>query len=475
MEKISVKEATIINFISKYSNVIIQLLLNAILARLLTPDDYGIVAVITVFTGFFTLIADMGVGPAIIQNKTLNNDDVSSIFNFTVISGIVVTIIFCSLSYPISLFYRDDIYISLVILMSLGILFNVLNIVPNALLMKEKKFRLVAIRTVSITVICGIVTIILAYLGLKYYAIVINSILIGLFTFLFNFYSVRIKLVWKINKNSLYKIKHYSIYQFGFSFINYFSRNLDNLLIGRLLGQVALGYYDKAYKLVLYPVSNLTHVITPILHPILSDHQEDKIYIYLQYKRIIKILSLLGVFITVYCFFASREVILVMYGTQWEKAIPSFQILSLTIWIQMVVSSSGTIFQSLGETKALFRAGYITTSINVIGIIIGLILGKIETISLMICITFFINFFMTFIILIKIVMRQSLKDFFSLFISDIIIAFLMIIGLYLWSYIKIENILVSAIAKFLVAFIFYSIGLILTKEFKLIKLFIGKS
>ena len=76
------------------------------------------------------------------------------------------------------------------------------------------------------------------------------------------------------------------------------------------MGEVALGYYDKAYRLMLYPVQNLTHVITPVLHPILSDYQDDYDKIYSQYVKVVKILSLLGVFILVFCFFSAKEIIL---------------------------------------------------------------------------------------------------------------------------------------------------------------------
>lgn len=264
------------------------------------------------------------------------------------------------------------------------------------------------IRTVVITLISGIITIILAYLKFKYFAIVINSILIAFFTFIFNFWSSNIKFKLVLNKGSLIKIRGYSTYQFAFSFINYFSRNLDNLLIGKVLGQAALGFYDKAYKLMLYPVGNLTHIINPVLHPILSDYQNDKKYIYFQYKRIVKILSLLGVFVTIYCFFAAEEAILIMFGEQWGNSIPTFKILSLTIWTQMIMSSSGTIFQLLGETKVLFKSGIITTCINVIGIIIGLLLGNIESVAFMILLTFSINFIITFIILIQQVIEYTL-------------------------------------------------------------------
>lgn len=475
MDSISIKQATIINFISKYSNVFIQLILNGILARLLTPDDYGIVAVISVFTVFFTLIADMGIGPAIIQNKDLSKKDITSIFKFTVYSSIVISFLFVLFSILMVNFYQNKIYFPLGILMSISILFNVINIVPNAILMKDKRFKLVGIRTVCITLFCGIITVVLAYFNLKYYAIVINSILLASLTCCFNLFITKISIRGKISKKSLLKIYKYSTYQFGFSFINYFSRNLDNLLIGRYLGQQPLGYYDKAYKLVLYPVSNLTHVITPVLHPILSDYQNNRKYIYEQYTKIIKILSLIGVFITVYCFFASKEAILIMYGPQWVQSIDSFRILSITIWLQMISSSSGTIFQSLGETRALFKSGYITTSINVIGIIIGLFLGKIETISLMILFTFSINFIITFYILVKKVLKHSLKDFFKLFIPEIFISIIMSIALIIASKYQFSNVLISAVYKFIIAISSYFIGLFLTNQTNFLKNIIKKS
>lgn len=111
MEEINIKKATIINFFSKYSNIFIQLLLNSILARLLTPDDYGIVAIITVFISFFTVIADMGIGPAIIQHKDLSKKQISDIFIFTVFVGLLVSIGFILFSYPLAMFYDNRVYI----------------------------------------------------------------------------------------------------------------------------------------------------------------------------------------------------------------------------------------------------------------------------------------------------------------------------------------------------------------------------
>ena len=120
------------------------------------------------------------------------------------------------------------------------------------------------------------------------------------------------------------------------------------------MGDEKLAYYSKGYTLMLYPIQNLTFVISPVLHPILSDHQNDKNYIYNKYIKVTKLLSLLGVFISAFCFSASREIVLIMYGNQWENAVLCFKILSLSVFSQIVSSTAGSIFQSLGKTKLMF-------------------------------------------------------------------------------------------------------------------------
>lgn len=468
MSNISIKKAVLINFISKYSNVLIQLIINSVLARLLTPDDYGIVAIITIFIGFFTIIADMGIGPAIIQYKDLNKRQISDIFIFTFFIAILISIVFIGFSYPLSIFYNNKVYIPLGIILSIGIFFNILNIVPNSLLLKDKQFKALGIRNVIVTMIGGIITIVLALNGAKYYALVINSAFVGFLTFIFNYFYSKLKIYFSFSFESIKKIKDFSTYQFAFNFINYFSRNLDNLLIGKFMGQVALGYYDKAYKLMLYPVQNLTHVITPVLHPILSDYQNDRNRIYNEYVKIVKLLSLLGIFFSVFSFFASDEIINIMFGNQWSNSILSFKILSVSICIQMILSSSGTIFQATGETRKLFLAGAIGAIFNIIGIIVGVIMGKIEYVACGIVIAYIINFIAGYYILINKVFHKSLLKFLLNFKSTIIIGLICSISSLIFN-IKIYNVFISVLYKLTICTISYIIGLLMTKEAKFMK------
>uniref|UniRef100_UPI0026EB6775 oligosaccharide flippase family protein n=1 Tax=Alkalibaculum bacchi TaxID=645887 RepID=UPI0026EB6775 len=258
-KSMSIRKATTINFFGKYTNIFVQLIYSAILARILSPEDFGVVAVVTVFTTFFSLIANIGIGPAIIQHRNIDEEDINHLFSLTIYIGLVIGILFALFSIPISIFYDDSVYIPIGALLAISLLFNTVNIVPNSLLLKAQRFKLVNLRLVLVSVLSAIPTIILALIGFKYYALVIHSILVSFITFIWNFSTVKLKFVLKINTDSYKKIKGFSSYQFAFSLVNYFSRNLDNLLIGKFVGNSALGFYDKSYRLMLYPVQNLTH------------------------------------------------------------------------------------------------------------------------------------------------------------------------------------------------------------------------
>lgn len=464
----SIKKAVLINSIAKYSNVIIQLVINSILARLLTPKDFGIVAVIMVFISFFNILADMGIGPAIIQNKELDDKNISDIFLFTIFSAIAMSIAFAIFSYGIAAFYDDSIYIKLGRLLSLSVFFNIANIVPNSLMLKQKEFKTIGMTAVSVNVIVGSITIMLAMKGASYYALIINSIITNLLLFSINFRNSKIKIYFNYRRESIKLIRSYSMYQFGFNFINYFSRNLDNILIGKFIGKDSLGFYDKAYKLMLYPLQNLTFVITPVLHPILSEHQNDKEIIYSYFIKVIKLLSLIGIYVGVICFFCSNEIIRILYGKGWEDSIPAFKILSISIWVQIISSCSGSIFQATGRTKELFKCGVVTSISTVTGILLGVSTKNIEYVSIGVVAAFFINFGVICYILVYGVFQKSIMNFIKNLYSSIIIAGLMIFVLSIIQ-IKIENSLISVLIKGVIGTIVYLFGLFITKEYIFIK------
>ena len=453
MQNISIKKASLINAVAKYSTVLLSIVFSAILSRILTPQDYGIVAIVTVFTLFFNVLADMGLGTAIIQRKDLSEEDTNHIFSFSIYIAIVLGVVFIGLSYPISIIYKNSVYISICTILSISVFFNTLNMIPNAVLLKQKRFILVGLRLIIVTLLTYGITIFLAYKGFKYYALVIQSVSAAFLTFIWNFKSVHLRPVLKINFATIKSISSYSGFQFAFNLITYFSRNLDKFIIGERLGDVQLGHYDKAYRFMLYPVQNLTHVITPALHPILSDYQDDKEYIYKQYIKILKFLSLLGILVSIVCIWNSKEIILLVFGDQWTETVRCFYFLSFSIWAQMVCSSTGSIYQSLGDTRRLFYSTIINTLLTTALIFVGLFIGRnIQTISLCVSVSYILHFFPAFYLLIKSSFKIRFLSFIKKMVPDFIIYFFMLLFVILipidFCYSNIINLLLKSVISF---------------------------
>ena len=463
--------------LSKYSRVFFSIFIGAVLARLLTPAEFGIVAMVSVFLSFFNLLSNFGIGPAVVQNKDLTDDEISSIFSFSILFGLFLAIIFYFSAPIIASYYHNDTILNIARVMSIAILFQSLQVVPNAINRKKLRFKEIGIISISSYVFSGIIAIILAYKGFSYYALVINSIISGLLLFVANYFLDPIKISFRIQISAIKKIARFSTFQFFFSFINYFSRNADNLLIGKYFNMSALGFYDKAYKLMMMPVQNLTHVITPVLHPVLSKHQDDKKVIYNAYYKIVQLLATIGFPLSIFLFFSATEIITIIYGPQWIESIPVFKLLALTVSIQIVLSSTGSIFQATNRTDLLFYAGLIGTVLMLSGIGYGIFIGgNLVDVGIGLLIAFTINFFQALYLLVKFSLGFSYLRFLKVFIFPVTVSITLAIVFSFFSAIGIDNLFLSLILKIIIAILILGIFIFFSNEHKVLlnKYFISK-
>ena len=241
--------------IAKYSGIIISLIVMAVLARLLRPDDFGVMAIATVIINFFNIFTNIGFSSAIIQNKRLTPKDINNIYMFTIWLGIILSILFFFSAWGIASYYRDNQLIHICHLLSISLFFSAVSIVPNTLFYKNKNFKFIAYRTFFIQFSVGILSIIAALLGAGLYTLTIQPILSSALILGVSLKKYPQKIQWTVGIESVKKIWNYSIYQFLFNVVNYFTRNLDKLLIGKYMGMTPLGYYEKSYTGVA-PVSN---------------------------------------------------------------------------------------------------------------------------------------------------------------------------------------------------------------------------
>lgn len=456
--------------LSKYIGIVISLVVAGVLARLLSPDDFGVVAIATVIIAFFGIFTDMGVSPAIVQHKSLTENDLTNIFSFTFWTGIAVSLLFFAASWPIASYYSSPILRTLCQLLSINLFFASANIVPGALFYKNKEFKFIAIRSFIIQLAAGAGAVTAAFCGAGLYALLINPILSSILIFAISFYRYPQKLRLTFGIPTIRKIFSYSAYQFLFNIICYFSRNLDKLLIGKHMGMSPLGYYEKSYRLMMLPLQNITQVITPVMHPIFSDFQNDKERLATSYERIVRFLAFIGLALSVGLFFTAQEVTLIIFGDQWMPSVPVFRILALSVGVQIILSSSGSIFQAAGDTRSLFICGLFSSVLNVTGMLLGVFyFGTLTAVATCIVITFTINFVQCYWQMYHVTFHRKALPFIKQLISPICASAVMAICLIpLQSVMEGINIILSLVVKGVVGCIVFAAYIQLTHEYDII-------
>lgn len=436
--------------LSKYANLLVSLLVTAILSRLLLPEQFGVVAIATVVVSFLSIFADVGFTSTIIQFKNLEQQDLSKLFSISFYLAVVLSSFVFFGSGLLANYYYDDVLLKPICqLLAIHLFFNTLSVVPNAIFYREKLFKQIAIRSTIAQVLGGILAVGWALNYGNVFALVINPILSSFLIFIISYRRFPLRFQFIFSLKSIAHTFRYSLYQFLFNIINFFSRNIDTLAIGKHLGAIPLGYYDKAYRLMSLPLQNITQVITPVLHPLLSAHSDEEGYLMKVNESISRLLAIIGFPMSIWLFFVSDELVFLFFGSQWGAAVPAFQYLSLSVGIQLLLSSSGSFFQAGGDTRNLFVCGVFSSIFNVTGILIGTFyFESIEAVAIGLLITFCINFVQAYWLLYFKVFKASSSQFFALLIRPIFYSILLA-GVYsvLYNYVNYDNMLTGFVLK----------------------------
>lgn len=414
-----IRAAALLQMGSKYVSMGAQLVITAVLARLITPSDFGIVAIVTVIVGFFSLFSDMGISAAIVQYRDLSEEDCGGIFGFSIILAAGLTLLFCAASPLVASFYGDERLIPLCLAVSPTLFFSTVNMVPGGLILKDKRFDRIAVRLVAATAISGAVAIVAALAGAGVIALILQSVMSTFIVLVWNLASRPIKKISFHFVAPLKRVFSYSAFNFAFNFINYFSRNLDNLLIGKYLGSDQLGYYDKAYKLTTYPMNALSSVVGSVIQPYMAEHQDEPDVIFNCFIKVEKTLSLIAVPIAAMFFCCSAEIVDIVYGSNWSFSAPVFGVLAISVYFQMLGNPSGGFFQSLGRTDYMFYQGLINTTLTVAGLLAGLAGGSIYTVGCGVALAFCCHVAVIAYFLVVRSFRHSIKEL-VIFIPEII-------------------------------------------------------
>jgi PST family polysaccharide transporter len=360
---------------------IIQFGISVVLARLLSPKEYGLMAMAMVFTGFAGMLAEAGFNTAIVQRKELKETHTHTVFWMTFGSGLALTALTFVLSPWLAEFFKAPSLKPIFRVISLNFIFGGIGNVPSALLQRQMQFRTIAQIDICSLLLSGIVGIVMALESAGVWSLVAQSISASLLTGLFRCISCRWHPKAIFCRSALSEIWSFSGYLYGFNFINYWARNADNLLVGKYFGAPALGVYNRAYALMLLPVTQINSVISQVIFPAFSSIQDDKKRVKGIYLRAIGVVALLAFPIMLGMFVTARPFVETLYGAKWLNVVPILQILALVGAMQVLINSTGWLFFSQGRTDVLFRWGVCLATLTISSFVVGVMLGSVRAMA----------------------------------------------------------------------------------------------
>jgi PST family polysaccharide transporter len=401
-----------------------------VLARVFTPEIFGTVAAIVVFFVFFQLMAEAGLGPAIINLSQLAPDDRDGLFGLTLFIGLLLALLFAAMAPLFLAFYKLPGVDQVVPYIAASLLFFSASIVPHALLLREQAFLRIACSGIFAELLSTAATLALVQLTDPLHALAAK----GVFSSATLFF-----VIWYFSVNTRFgrpkpgrkfsaikSLLSFSSYQFGFNFINYFSRNLDNILVGKYMGTTALGNYDKAYQLMRYPLMLLTFAMTPAIQPVIRQHAGDSRKVEAIHRDFTFKLSLLGATAGLAMYVLAEWVILIALGKQWLEVVPIIRILAIAIPVQVVLSTSGSFFQAMNRVDLLFACGIFSAIIMVSAIVFGIATGDIKILCWGLVAAFHINFMQAYYYMYKKIFHVPMYAYFLRMIPAAIVVILMI-------------------------------------------------
>jgi len=351
----------------------INFLSTIILSRLLSPESYGIIGLITVFTNFILVFSDGGLSYALIRSdygrtyqRVLNN--------LSWLLGIILFLITITLAYPIAVFYKNPNLFWPTIVLSFTFLFRSLSLVQGAILAKQLRFATIGKVTLLGMTVSVCITIILAFLGAGYWALVfpqiINAIIMAIF------YEREVKLGYKIYPLNYIKVgfkhtKKLVASVIGFNAINYWARNSDNMIVGRVYGASDLGLYSRAYSLLTLPLVLITGLFSNILFPSLKKLKQEGGDIEGEYYFVLKVITFLSFPLVFILIALPNQLVMLLWGVKWIKVAQFLPYFGLLIYTQTLLSTVGQLLILQGKEREYMISGWVSAFFLVAGIVLG--------------------------------------------------------------------------------------------------------
>jgi PST family polysaccharide transporter len=349
----------------------------SVMARLLTPQDYGLIGMVAVVMGFVSIYKDLGLTSATIQKKEITSDQISTLFWINVALSIGITLVTVLIAPLVAWFYGEPRLTLITIFTAFGFLLSGLTIQHEALLRRQMRYSALSLIGLSAMIVGYAVGIFMALNGFSYWALVGSQLAVTLATATMTLTACRWRPGWPQKNTGVRSMIRFGGNLTGYSTLNFVSRSIDNLLIGRVWGAQQLGLYSRAYQLMMLPIDQINEPITSVAVPSLSRMTESPENYRRAYQRMLEKIAMLTMPAVVLMIATSDWIVAIVLGPQWSPVAKLFGILGVGALIQPLTDTTGWLFITQGRAKEMFRLEMLASPLTIASIIVGLPWGSV--------------------------------------------------------------------------------------------------
>ena len=350
----------------------ITIVATSILARLLTPEDYGLIGMVAFVIAFLSTYKDLGLAAATIQIPDLNSDQVSTLFWINVSVSATVSILIVAISPFISRFYGESRLTGIASVTAIGFLISGFAVQHDALLRRQMRYAAIATAGLVSMIIGYVVAIVMAWRGFGYWSLVGSQLALVSSNTALTFLLCGWFPGWPKRNSGVRSMIKFGGNVTGFATINFFSRNLDNLLIGRMWGAQQLGVYSRAYQLMMLPIDQINEPLTSVAVPTLSTLAGSPERYRKAYLRIIEKIALITMPGVALMIATADWIVQIVLGSKWSAAASILLCLGFTGMFQPIANTTGWLLLSQGRSGDMLRWGFISGPLIILSILAGL-------------------------------------------------------------------------------------------------------
>jgi PST family polysaccharide transporter len=351
---------------------VIGILSTALLARLLKPEDYGLIGMVAVITTYISMFKDMGLSLATVQKAEINYEQVSTLFWINVALSLVISVFTIAIAPGIAWLYHEPKLTAITMVTTIGFVVGGLSVQHEALLKRQMRFGAIGLLSFIAMLMGYVVGILMAWRGFGYWSLVGSQLgLIGTNTLL----------VWSVCRwvpglpsraAGVRPMLNLGKNITGFAMLNVFARNMDVLVIGRQLGAQPVGLYAKGYQLINLPTDNTNEPLNTVAIPALSRLVDDPVRYRDAYLRMIEKVVLVVMPCVAVMFVGSDWIVQVVLGPQWAQTSAVLSLLAISALMYPVGNSALWLMISQGRGHDMFRWAALGAPLSILSYVIGL-------------------------------------------------------------------------------------------------------